>query len=88
MRLVSQDALSDGTQRMWAAMFPTADAGEMTARTEEDRLFAAAVVLADDYRHMPQTGLAQASADERFLFARIFVRTLRAVETGGTHDDR
>lgn len=84
MRLVTKDQLSAGVQRMWAAMFP--DTAPLPSRTEDDRLFAAAMVLADDYRHMPETGLSQSSADDRFLFAQIFVRTLRAAETGTVSD--
>lgn len=83
MRLVTRDHLPTRPRRMWPELFGVeAETVELPAETEADRLFAAAVVLADDFRLLPEFGLAQASAEERFLFALATVRVLRSVETG------
>ena len=87
MRTMTRAALSAPSGRAWRECFgPPAETLELPAATEADRLFACAVVLADDLRSLPEFGLAEASADERFLFAYVYVRLLRDIEAGRIGD--
>jgi hypothetical protein len=83
MRAVTRAILSEGTERAWGECFgPPVAVVALPAETEAQRLFACAVVLADDFRHLREFGLADASAEDRFLAAWSWCRVLRDVEAG------
>lgn len=83
MKLATRNILSERTERAWLGCFgPASEMVELPAETEDQRIWACAVIYADDLRYLPETGLAQASAEERMFAALIWCRFLRDVEAG------